>query len=345
MRPGVSRALPRGPLRWLLAAPLPVKLIGANALIVVAAAIALGWRGDAQPIDFVVVGAALLLGVVANVALTLLALRPLNRLGAIANDVWQGDLDARVGELPLADEQMRRLADTVDRLLDGLAADRERMRQLASQVIAAEDAERARIARELHDSTAQSLAALSFLLAAAARDAADVELKSRLEDAKVLTSGILDEVRGIAHGMHPRVLEDLGLVSALEGLARSTREHNGIEVSLDGERLLDVEVPRRVAGALYRVGQEALTNAARHAGASRVAMSLGVVNGRAVLEVVDDGRGFDVARAKEGRAGMGLFSMRERVALVHGDVTIDSAPGRGTRVVATVPLNGDGNDR
>lgn len=329
------------PKRWILEAPLIVKLIGANALIVLAAGVALWSRPGAERLDLVVLGLALLVGVAANLALTMLALRPLDRLGAVATSVWRGDLDARVGDLALADAQIRQLANTVDRLLDGLAADRERMRQLASQVIDAQDAERARIARELHDSAAQSLAALGFLLTAATREVTDPELSARLHDARVLASAVLDEVRGIAHAMHPRVLEDLGLVSALEGLARATREHSGLDVTVKGESLLDVEVPRRVAGVLYRVGQEALANAARHARASRVDMTLGLANGRAMLEVRDDGAGFDVDDAPRPGKGMGLFSMRERVALLHGDVRIESTPGRGTRVLATIPLNGE----
>jgi signal transduction histidine kinase len=144
-------------------------------------------------------------------------------------------------------------------------------------------------------------------------------------------------VRCLSHTMHPRVLDDLGLAAALEWLARQTRAEEPFDVHVaaeDGE----LGIPEHLASVLYRVAQEALRNAARHAEAHRVEVTLRRADGAATLEVVDDGRGFDLRRAEERRPGMGLFSMRERVGLVNGRLVVSSAPGRGTRVVATVPL-------
>jgi signal transduction histidine kinase len=215
------------------------------------------------------------------------------------------------------------------------------MRQLAMQVISAQDAERARIARELHDSTAQTLAALSFQLSAAARDCADPVCQAGLEGVKALAADALEEVRTLSHSVYPRVLDDLGLPAALGWLARRTREQREMEVEVEAE-VPPESIPPAVAAALYRVGQESLVNATKHGAARRVRITLRAVRGTARLEVEDDGAGFDVAEAESRRPGMGLFSMRERIALVHGRLEIDSAPGRGTRVTATVPLDATG---
>jgi signal transduction histidine kinase len=140
--------------------------------------------------------------------------------------------------------------------------------------------------------------------------------------------------------MHPRVLDDLGLAAALEWLARQTRAQEPLDVRVIADDSASC-VPPELASVLYRVAQEALRNAARHADARHVAVRLRCGNELATLEIHDDGRGFDVRQAEERRPGMGLFSMRERVALVNGRLVVTSAPGRGTRVVATVPLTNE----
>ena len=141
----------------------------------------------------------------------------------------------------------------------------------------------------------------------------------------------------MAHTMHPRVLDDLGLVAALQWLSRQTAGPAALDVHVvadcDGSA-----IPAPLASVLYRVAQEALRNVGRHAAAAHAEVTLCSEGGVATLEVSDDGEGFDVRGAEERRPGMGLFSMRERVALVNGHLVVESAPGRGTRVVATVPL-------
>ena len=141
----------------------------------------------------------------------------------------------------------------------------------------------------------------------------------------------------MSHTMHPRVLDDLGLAAALEWLARQAREQGPMNVDVDACEV-DVAMPAPVAAALYRVAQEALRNAARHANASRVDIRLRQDGRQAMLEIADDGIGFDVGQAEKRRPGMGLFSMRERVGLVNGRLAINSARGRGTSVIATVPI-------
>ena len=340
--------LPRW-LRTLLGVPLAAKLTGANAVIVAAA----GWvllahaGGGSRENTVAVVALALAAGVAVNWLLVHVALLPLRELEAAADRVWHGDLNARVAPSSIADANMARVGGTVNRLLDGLAGDRTRMRELAAAVVEAADAERARIARELHDSTAQTLAALAFQLAAAARDSRDPELTDRLALMREIAGTAIEEVRALAHSVHPRVLDDLGLVAALEWQARQLRERSALDVKVVADAAAEraaAAADRQATAALYRVAQEALRNAERHARARVVRVVLSAAGDaepgrrRLRLEVTDDGGGFDVGEAEARRPGMGLFSMRERVSLVDGSFAVDSAPGRGARVSATVPV-------
>ena len=329
-RPGVLARVLEVPLRW--------KLVGANAIIFIAAGTAL-WVGRDRPVShsLPILAGALLLSFVANLLLVHVALRPLGVLEETARRVRRGDLGARVSHSAVADRDMRRIGDTINLLLDSLTSDRTRMRQLAAKVILAQDEERARLARELHDSTAQVLAAAMLQLSAATQRAgSDPELAKLLDTLRQLVTAALEEVRTMSHAIHPRVLDDLGLVAALEWLARQTRESANVEV--DVEAAFDSEIAPTSASALYRVAQEALRNAVTHSGASHIRVWITGDRSAATLEVVDDGSGFDVEHAEARRPGMGLFSIRERVSLVGGTVEIHSVHGRGTRVTATVPL-------
>ena len=212
------------------------------------------------------------------------------------------------------------------------------MRALATAVIDAGDRERARFARELHDSTAQQVAALVLQLSAAARDCGDATVAERLDAIREQAKATLEEVRLLAHTVHPRVLDDLGLTAALKKLGREVGDVSGLDVqvtSSDAQRL-----PATAAAVLYRVAQAAIHNVVKHASARHVLLRLTAPpgTGDAMLEVIDDGRGFDVAEAERRRPGMGLFTMRERVALAGGRFDIHSALGAGTHLTAVVPL-------
>lgn len=333
------RELP-GWLRSVLGVPLLLKIAGANALIVIiAAAISLGMhdmnRAGMTLASVMIV--ALVVSLIVNLVLVQVALRPIRDLEDTARRVWSGDLEARVAPSLVADRHMRRVGRTINILLDALTSDRARMRRLASLVITAQDEERSRIARELHDSTAQSLTAIVLQLSAAARDARVPELAERLSEVKEMAGSALEEVRTLSHRVHPRVLDDLGLVPAVRWLARQARDSAAVDVTVDA--LGEPEaIPAPAASVLYRVAQEALANAVRHASPTSVAIVVQTDADTATLEVADDGRGFDLAEAEARRPGMGLFSMRERVSLVDGQLDVISAPGSGTRVVARVPL-------
>lgn len=336
--------------RWLqalLRAPLAGKLAGANAVIVMAAtAAALAVHGTAAAADqrvLLILGLALSGSLVVNVTLVVIALRPLGDLEATAARVWQGDLDARVPQSLLADVHLARIGGTLNVLLDGLTSDRARMRRLAAEVISAGDRERAHIARELHDSAAQSLAALVYQLSAMERELgeaqiADPGVAERLASIKEMASAVLEEVRLLAHTVHPRVLDDLGLPAALKKLAREVERSTGVAVSVTAEDEART-VPATLASVLYRVAQESVNNAVRHGAPANVTLTLRLAASEVSLEVEDNGRGFDADAAERRRPGMGLFTMRERVALVNGQFHIASRPGHGTRITAILPLD------
>jgi signal transduction histidine kinase len=269
--------------------------------------------------------------------LAMVALRPLRDIENVVSRVRRGDFGARVTDSLVADRDMARVGAMFNLLLDRLSADRLRMHKLASLVIEASDKERAELARELHDSTAQQLAALKLQLSAAERDCLDTEISQRLQTMRVLAGEALEEVRLLANVVHPRVLDDLGLPVALRKLARDAAPSGAVEIDVATDAGTD-SLPHPVASVLYRVAQSAVHNVLRHAEARRVELHLSSNADAASLEVADDGRGFDVELAERKRPGMGLFTMRERVALAGGQLRIHSKPGVGTRVVASVPL-------
>lgn len=347
--PSVPKRTRSGVPRWVarvLRVPLAGKLAGANAIIVVAATAAAfavqgGGAGDSRVL--LILGLALGGSLVVNVTLVIIALRPLGDLELTAARIWQGDFDARVPTSILADAHVARIGGTLNVLLDGLTSDRARMRRLAAEVISAGDRERAHIARELHDSAAQSLVALVYQLSAAERDLAAhaphvPDLAERLGTIKTMATSVLEEVRMLAHTVHPRVLDDLGLPAALRRLGREVEATTPASVMISADESA-ANVAPTLASVLYRVAQEAITNAVRHAVPSTVEVRLTTTPSDVTLEIVDDGRGFDVEEAERRRPGMGLFTMRERVSLVNGAFAIDSRPGRGTKVTVRLSLD------
>lgn len=351
---GSTARVPRW-LERLLRIPLPVKLMGANVFLFAAAtttALVVRHRELSNGPVLTVVIVAFVAALLLNTGLVMLAVRPLRVLERTVDRIWHGDLAARVPTSLLADRHVTRVVRMFNILLDGLVADRARTRRLATELINASDRERAAMSRELHDSAAQSLAALVMQLSVALRGAEaaprDV-LQERLEAAKALATTTLEEIRLLAHTMHPRVLDDLGLIAALKRLARETSDHiatiatdaddNAVIVNVVAADGIDDSIPATVKSVLYRVAQEAVQNARRHAAPRHIEIRLGAGVESATLDVVDDGHGFDPSSQNE-RAGIGLFTMRERVALVDGEFHVASRPAGGTTVHAWVPFHG-----
>jgi signal transduction histidine kinase len=202
------------------------------------------------------------------------------------------------------------------------------------RVIQAQESERKRLARELHDETGQALTSILLGLGAirAAKD--DGEAKRAEADVRNLVVQALQDVRTLAVELRPTVLDDFGLAPALERLAATFAERTGI--ATDIETRLDERLPTEVETTLYRLVQEALTNVVKHAAASHVSIVVGARRDRVVLTVDDDGRGFD--EAEVGPGSLGLLGMRERLALVGGSLEVESPVSGGTTLASQVPL-------
>jgi PAS domain S-box-containing protein len=216
---------------------------------------------------------------------------------------------------------------------------RERLLELTKRVISAQEEERRRLSRELHDETGQALTALRINLGLMDGDVPGdaAALRQRLGDAVTLTDSVGDQVRRMAQGLRPPVLDALGVNSALEGFCRDFGRRTQLAIEYSGE---DIPLPSETVGIhLYRVLQEALTNIIKHARAHRVQVALEAVDGMIRLVVEDDGVGFDLNTWESQPSGMGigLLGMRERVEQLQGRLEIISRPGRGTRLVARIP--------
>jgi signal transduction histidine kinase len=278
-----------------------------------------------------------LLGIGAlNALVVTWALQPLAALEETARRVSAGEFTARTHLPAFTDRNLARIGGTFDALLDRVDADRRRLRALASEVVAAGDRERAHIARELHDGTAQSLSALDMLLATALQAASPAD-QARLVVMREVVTEALGEVRALAQNVHPRVLDDLGLPSALAMLARRTRETTGLEVRVATSG--NTSPPQAVVSVVYRVAQEAVHNVTKHAGAASVEVRLVLEPDRTTLLVRDDGRGFR-READTMPSGMGLFVMEERVSLVGGQFRLQSTPA-GTSIEVDIPWTAD----
>jgi len=217
-----------------------------------------------------------------------------------------------------------------------------RRRQMAEAEFSAILAERNRVAREIHDTLAQGLAATSVQLRLAKKQTAgDTEsLNHHIDVAQQLVRESLEEARNSIWNMRSQVLETGDLPAALNGILKQMAQGSELQTALEVAGR-----PRRFAPViennLLRVGQEAITNAARHAGATQLTVALDFGEKQFRLSVSDDGAGFDPANPPRTTGGFGLVGMRERASELKGELTIRSASGRGTEITLTVPLSGE----
>jgi PAS domain S-box-containing protein len=208
---------------------------------------------------------------------------------------------------------------------------------LMTRVISAEDDERRRIARELHDETGQSLTALLVGLRAIEQQATTADVRSATQRLRGVTAQTMDNVARLARGLHPSVLDDMGLAAAVRRHVSDYSEAFGIMVELRLEAIAHDPLPPLVQTTMYRIVQEALTNVARHARARMVGVEFRRERSMCELLVRDDGVGFDAGATLVEASGLGLNGMRERVALLGGSVEIESTPGHGTLIRARIP--------
>ena len=329
-------------MRQLLRVPLSTKLAGANLVIVLAAwgvGFAAHRTGAADWRLLSVMTTALAIGLIVNLVLVSIALRPIRDLEETALRIWSGDLETRVPHSAVADANLAQVGGTLNFLLNALAEDRARVRLLASEVVRAGDRERSRVGKELHDSVAQSLAALRYQLIAIEQATDDADTVAKIQAIRSSAGELLEQVRLLSHEVHPQILDDLGLIAALRHLARKSPDDALVSVATTSGSESDfLALPADVSAALYRVAREATTNALRHGAARTIAVRVGVTDGEVVMQVDDDGSGFDVDGTERGRPAMGLFTMRERVGLLGGTLQIVSSRTDGTSVRVRIPL-------
>lgn len=339
-------------LRQLLGLPLLWKILIANAVIATAGAVSAGLlaRTVAEGRSGIDVVQAMfvpsMIGLVLSIAFNLLVLRaafvPLRRLHVTIEAVRGGDFHARVRPALLSDPEVDQAGDTLNAMLDELETAHERLRALSSATIDAQEEERRRISRELHDDTAQSLTSLLLFAKALEQAEASPRTRAGLAELREQVALSLEGVRRLARELRPSALDDLGLVAALHGYVQDFSRRTGLTVSFDpacGGRL-----PAHIEIALYRIAQEALTNVAKHAGARAAVVQLVREPSSVSLTITDDGTGFEPAVVSPER-GVGLFGMRERAELAGGTLDIWSGPGEGTVVLVRIPtlaLNGHG---
>ncbi len=233
------------------------------------------------------------------------------------------------------EERTRQLEDLYRQLKERDAWREELLRK----VISAQEDERKRLARELHDETSQTLSALAMKIETALAAWPAPASRDRLAEAKGLTVRTLEELHRIIFDLRPSVLDDLGLLSAIRWYAERHLEPRGISVRCEFGGLAGRLMPE-LETALFRVAQEAITNIAKHSGAETVLIQCLERDGRITIEIEDDGQGFSPESLPPPAArerGLGLLGMRERVELFGGTLELDSAPGRGTRIAVSVP--------
>ncbi len=299
-------------------------------------------------------GAITLLGAAAGFALGTVLTRPLSELVKATQAIARGDLQQKA--MIKGGDEVEKLARAFNHMTEALAKSRDELLrlyhelqhkealrgQLLQKLISAQEEERRRIARELHDQYAQALMALSISVEAAERvlPSEMTAVRAQLEEVKRLAAQTLDQTYDLIFDLRPTTLDDLGLVPAIRWYAESRLEPLGVQVYLE-TRDLRGRLSAEVETALYRVIQEALLNIAKHARAQHVWVHLEIEDGRLRGVVKDDGQGFDLTEVRrtggDGR-GMGLLGMQERVELLGGTFHIETAPGQGTRVLMELPI-------
>ncbi|QEV10622.1 sensor histidine kinase [Streptomyces prasinus] len=306
------------------------RIFGLNALVLGAATSLLLWAPVTVSVPVLLTEAVILVGgmavmLVANAALLRIGLAPLDRVTRLMATV---DLLRPGQRLPVrGGGEVAELVSTFNAMLERLEKERAAS---SARALLAQEAERRRIAAELHDEVGQSMTAILLALKQVG-DEAPAPLRGEIQQVQEITRASLDEVRRLVRRLRPGVLDDLGLVSAVTSLATEFATHAGLRV----HRRFGTDLPTLDNGTelvIYRVAQESLTNVARHAEARSATVSLYREDDRVVLEVTDDGRGIGAAHE-----GAGLRGMRERALLIGATLDVTPVARTGTRIRLAVP--------
>ena len=310
------------------------QIVAANLLLVVAALFAasvassLDLKLDDERFQFALLAMTVILALLLNIMMLQRRFSPLERLIADIEAIDPADpVSFQAPEEPV--QEVERLAVAFSKLLQRVEEERRRAGRLQ---LRAQEEERKRVARDLHDEVNQALTAILLRLEALTQSAPP-ELRDELGETKKLANQAMEELLQLARQLRPTALDDHGFVPAIEEQLRRFQAQHGIDTSLEVEgRLDDLGSDQQIV--LYRVTQEALNNVARHSGATSVHVELQRADGHVELAISDDGHGFAVGSE---RRGLGLDGMAERARLVNGEFRIDAEPGRGTTLRLQVP--------
>lgn len=270
------------------------------------------------------------------------ALYPLHELGDALEQVNSGQINIPDSLKNYKDPDIRRLVIAIDSMLNRIASYTSQLRAISERAINAQEEERVRIARSLHDDTAQSISMLIIHLErlGSLLPNGAPEITRYIADAQNVATKLLENLRKIIWDLRPSILDDLGLFSAIRWFARTNLEKAGVKVDFSASNEI-TRLPPYLETMLFRIAQEAISNILRHANASRVSIRLWKANEQVWLEIKDDGCGFDLEKTA-GEAvdhkQLGLLGIQERASLVHGDVNIESSPQAGTCLQVYIPL-------
>jgi PAS domain S-box-containing protein len=253
-----------------------------------------------------------------------------------------GSVKGAIGILEDITER-KRVEEEREQLLDQLRRARERMQELSRRLVESQEAERRDLSRELHDEVGQNLTALSLnlnIIENLIPEKVAKKIKDRVDDSQKLVEETVVRIRDVMARLRPPVLDDYGLFAALNWFGKQFEERTGIAVTLSGDELAD-RFPLKTETALFRITQEALTNITKHARASQVTLTLESRDDGLRLIIADNGMGFDpeVHHQPGTRPEWGLINMRERALSIGGQLQVETAPGKGTKIIVEVPRN------
>lgn len=336
----------RGLFQRILGLPVLYKVLLANSVIIFIGATGGTWLASnlhnsqqnvATPTSLVLfILAGLLVSVIINFVVLQIAFRPLIDLGKVMGRVQAGEHALRA-PLTGLDPEADQLARTFNTMLEAID---NATRFRASQIIKAQEQERKRIARELHDETSQLLTSLLISLAVLEESVTTDDAHERVAETRKLAHQTLRAIRNLSIDLRPSALDDLGLLPAMRWYIKEYQQKCGITVDLRTSGFKE-RLPTEVETALYRIMQEALTNTARHAKARKVKVTMKEDSQAIHVLIRDDGEGFDVDSVMKNPyqdRGLGLVGMNERAVLLNGSLDITSEVGRGTTIKADIPF-------
>jgi signal transduction histidine kinase len=251
------------------------------------------------------------------------------------------ELGLEIAQRKTAEQNLKKSERHYSQLLERSDRLQEQLRRLSRQILSAQEEERKKISRELHDVIAQTLTSINLRLSALKKEAAidTRDIEQSIARTQQLVEKSVSIVHQFARELRPTVLDDLGLIPALHTFMKTFTRETGVHVSLSSFAAVE-QVNGDKRTVLYRVAQEALNNVARHAQASQVAVSIQKQHGAICMKIKDNGKGFPAEQVLHARKQkrLGLLGMRERVEMVNGNFAINSAPGKGTTILAQIPL-------